>query len=182
MKLVDKIVAAAQNPAPMKSKITARLLPFFVFIFLFPTLLFFIPKFLLDKWFHLPTLGGTAVKITIGPALILAGIIFLMWTTKVQREIGKGTPMPLMATQKLIIQKPYSYCRNPLFFGLFNFYFGISMVIGSISSFVVVALFSTIVLTYVKLIEEKELEKRFGDDYTAYKRTTPFLIPRLKSH
>jgi protein-S-isoprenylcysteine O-methyltransferase Ste14 len=56
------------------------------------------------------------------------------------------------------------------------------MVIGSISSFVVVALFSTIVLTYVKLIEEKELEKRFGDDYTAYKRTTPFLIPRLKSH
>lgn len=181
MKLVDKIVTAAQNPTPAKSRITARLLPIFVFIFLFPTLLFLLPKFLLDEWFKLPTLGGTAVRLIIGPVLILIGIIFLLWITKVQREIGKGTPMPLMATQKLIIQKPYSYCRNPLFFGLFNFYFGISIVIGSISSFIVVTIFSTIVLTYVKLIEEKELEKRFGDDYTAYKRTTPFLIPRPKS-
>ena len=89
--------------------------------------------------------------------------------------------MPLMATQKLIIQKPYSYCRNPLFFGLLNFYFGISIVIGSISSVVVVAIFSAIVLSYVKLIEEKELEKRFGDDYMVYKRITPFLFPRLIS-
>ncbi|KAA3661825.1 MAG: hypothetical protein DWQ04_15240 [Chloroflexi bacterium] len=181
MKLVDKIVAASQNPTPTKSRVTARLLPIFVFFFLFPTLLFLIPNFLLDDWFNLPTLGDTAVRLIIGPVLILLGIIFLLWTTKAQREIGKGTPMPLMATQKLIIQKPYSYCRNPLFFGLLNFYFGISIVIGSISSVVVVAVFSVIVLSYVKLIEEKELEKRFGDDYTAYKQTTPFLFPRLIS-
>ena len=181
MKLVDKIVAASQNPTSAKSRVTAVVAPIFVFFFLFPTLLFLIPNFLLDKWFNLPTFGDTAVRPIIGSVLIVLGVFFLLWTTKAQREIGKGTPMPLMATQKLIIQKPYCYCRNPLFFGLLNFYFGISIVIGSISSFVVVAIFSTIVLAYVKLIEEKELEKRFGDDYIAYKHTTPFLFPRLKS-
>ena len=180
MKLVDKIVAASQNPTPAKSRATAVLAPIFVFFFIFPTLLFLIPNFLLDKWFNLPTFGNTAVRLVIGSVLIIVGIFFLLWTIKVQREIGKGTPMPLMATQKLIIQKPYSYCRNPLAFGLINFYFGISILIGSISSVVAVAIFSVIILLYNKFIEEKELEKRYGNDYTAYKQTTPFLFPRLK--
>jgi protein-S-isoprenylcysteine O-methyltransferase Ste14 len=35
------------------------------------------------------------------------------------------------------------------------------------------------ILGYIKLIEEKELEKRYGVDYLAYKKTTPLLIPRL---
>jgi protein-S-isoprenylcysteine O-methyltransferase Ste14 len=34
---------------------------------------------------------------------------------------------------------------------------------------------------YIKLIEEKELEARFGLDYLAYKRNTPFILPRLRS-
>jgi len=181
MKLVNKIVAASQSPTPTKNRVTAVVAPIFVFFFLFPTLLFLIPNFLLDKWLNLPDFGGTAVSSIIGSVLIMLGVFFLLWTTKAQREIGKGTPMPLMATQKLIIQKPYSYCRNPLFFGLLNFYFGISILLGSISSVVIVTIFSAIVLSYVKLIEEKELEKRFGDDYIVYKQTTPFLFPRLKS-
>jgi len=33
-------------------------------------------------------------------------------------------------------------------------------------------------LAYIRFIEEKELEVRFGQDYVDYKRTTPFLLPR----
>ena len=33
---------------------------------------------------------------------------------------------------------------------------------------------------YHKLIEEKELELRFGDEYKEYKKVTPFLFPMLK--
>jgi protein-S-isoprenylcysteine O-methyltransferase Ste14 len=180
MKLVDKIVAASQNPTPEKSKATAVIAPILVFFFVFPILLFVIPNFVLDQWLNLPTFGNTAVGFIIGSVLVVLGVVFLLWTIKAQREIGKGTPMPLMATQKLIIQKPYSYCRNPLAFGLLNFYFGISILIGSISSVVAVAIFSAIILAYIKFVEEKELEQRYGDDYTAYKQTTPFLFPKLK--
>jgi protein-S-isoprenylcysteine O-methyltransferase Ste14 len=31
---------------------------------------------------------------------------------------------------------------------------------------------------YVKLIEEKELEESYGEEYRKYKEKTPFLIPR----
>jgi len=30
-----------------------------------------------------------------------------------------------------------------------------------------------------KLIEERELEKRFGAEYLKYRRRTPFVIPRF---
>ena len=87
--------------------------------------------------------------------------------------------MPLRATQKLVVEKPYSYCRNPLYFGLINFFLGISIMIGSISSLVMVFVFSVIIVSYIKLIEEQELEKRYGNDYLEYKEATPLLIPRL---
>ncbi len=106
MKLVDKIVAASQNPTPAKSRVTAVLAPILVFFFIFPTLLFLIPNFLLDQWFNLPDIGNTAVRLIFGSVLILLGLFFLLWTIKSQREIGKGTPMPLIATQKMIIEKP----------------------------------------------------------------------------
>ena len=53
--------------------------------------------------------------------------------------------------------------------------------IGSPSSVVMVFVFSAIILSYIKFIEEKELEQRYGDEYVEYKKRTPFIIPRLKS-
>ena len=117
-------------------------------------------------------------RIFFGGIIILIGVYFLLWTLKAQKEIGKGTPMPLMATQNLVIQAPYSFTRNPLAFGLINFYFGISVAIGSISSLIIILIFSILILAYIKFIEEKELAQRYGDDYLAYKEITPFLLPR----
>ena len=178
MKLVDKLVEVSKNPLSPKNQFVARVLPVFVFFFFFPALLFILPTMVFDKLLQLPTLFSFPIRIIPGGVLIALGLFFLVTSTKVQRKIGKGTPMPLKATQKLIIEKPYSYCRNPLYFGLISFFFGISILIGSISSLVMVAIFSSIILFYIKLIEEKELEKRYGIDYLEYKKATPLLIPR----
>lgn len=156
----------------------AKVLPIFVFFFFFPMLFFIIPNFVPDQWFRLPSLFTASSRLIFGSGLILLGVWFLLRTIKAQREIGKGTPMPLIATKKMVIEKPYSFTRNPLAFGLINFYYGISIAIGSINSLVVVSLFSITILAYIKFVEEKELAKRYGDAYLAYKETTPFLIPR----
>lgn len=177
MKFAEKLVKVSNRPLTPRRRLLARALPVFVYSFLFPALLFIIPKLFLDSWLQLPTLPYPVVRTLLGVSLIVQGLIFLLWTIKAQKEIGKGTPMPLMATQKLVVQKPYSYCRNPLFFGLINLFFGTSILLGSISSLVMVLIFSLIILLYVKLIEEKELETRFGDEYLAYKNAIPFLIP-----
>ena len=85
--------------------------------------------------------------------------------------------MPLMATQNLVIEKPYLYSRNPIYFGVINLFFGISVLFDSISSLIMVLIFSATILIFTKFVEEKELEKRFGEEYLAYKDKTPFLIP-----
>jgi protein-S-isoprenylcysteine O-methyltransferase Ste14 len=179
MKFIDKLVETSQNPLSPRNQFVVRVLPVFVFFFFFPALLFIIPAFVFDKWLQLPMLLSFPARIIPGGVLIALGLFFLVSSTKVQREIGKGTPMPLKATQKLVVEKPYSYCRNPLYFGLINFFFGISIMIGSASSLMMVFIFTAIILSYIKLIEEKELEKRYGNDYLEYKKATPLLIPRL---
>ena len=49
--------------------------------------------------------------------------------------------------------------------------------IGSYTSLLFVVLFGLILLTYIKLVEEKELALRFGQEYLDYKKDTPFIIP-----
>jgi protein-S-isoprenylcysteine O-methyltransferase Ste14 len=39
--------------------------------------------------------------------------------------------------------------------------------------------FFGLLLVYIKRVEEREMEARFGDAYRAYRRNTPFLLPRL---
>jgi len=180
MKLVDRIVQVSNKPLSPQRRLAAIIPPILVFFGFFPTLLFLIPTFVLDKWLNWNIFAYTTFRVAVGAVLVVLGVFFLLWTIKAQREIGKGTPMPLMATQKLVVQKPYSYCRNPLAFGLLNFYFGISLVIGSPGSLVMVGIFATIILSYIKFIEEKELAQRYGAEYLAYKKRTPFLIPLVK--
>ena len=177
MKLADKLADASNLPPTPGRRFLAKALPVFVYSFFFPALLFIIPKFILDPWLQLPLFLTPAARAVLGGILITLGLIFLLWSIKAQRVIGQGTPMPLMATQNLVVQKPYSYCRNPLYFGLIPLFFGISVLIGSISSLVMVLVFSVIILLFTRFFEEKELEKRFGGEYLAYKKTTPFVIP-----
>ena len=177
MKLADKLADTSSRPPSTRRRILAKVLPVFVYTIFFPALLFIIPKLYLDPWLGLPAFLSPLSRTVLGGSLISMGSIFLFWSIWAQREIGKGTPMPLMATQNLVVQKPYSYCRNPIFFGVINLFFGISILFNSISSLVMMLVFSVIILLYTRFIEEKELEKRFGNEYLAYKKRTPFIIP-----
>jgi len=149
-----------------------------VFLGILPgSLVYFSP--LLDQQFGLPTLAFGAVNIILGCILFSAGLLLGWWSNSVQFTIGRGTPVPIMATQQLITQKPYSYCRNPMALGAILMYLGVAVLIGSISGAGLVLLFSILLLTYIKLLEEKEMELRFGDAYREYRKQTPFIIPCL---
>jgi protein-S-isoprenylcysteine O-methyltransferase Ste14 len=83
----------------------------------------------------------------------------------------------MLPTKKLLIVGPFKYCRNPMTLGTIIAYVGISILIGSLSSLIVVVIFAATLIGYLKLIEEKELEMRFGSEYIEYKNKTPFIIP-----
>lgn len=134
---------------------------------------------LLDDQLNLRRLEYGVINLIVGCCLIGVGLLFAWWAIYVQFTIGRGTPVPVMATQVLIIQRPYNYCRNPMALGAIALYLGISALIGSISAIMLVLILSLLLLTYIKFLEEKEMEMRFGEAYREYREQTPFIIPRF---
>jgi protein-S-isoprenylcysteine O-methyltransferase Ste14 len=132
----------------------------------------------IDRFLHLPRFVYGPINPTIAVLLIGAGWLFAMWAIKVQFSFAKGTPLPMMPTQKLVIRRPYTYCRNPMSLGTIILYLGIAVWIGSLSSVGLTLVFAALLMVYNKLIEERELVERFGREYLEYKKRAPFLIPR----
>jgi protein-S-isoprenylcysteine O-methyltransferase Ste14 len=133
-----------------------------------------------DSWLSLPRFFHRSVNTILALVLMVAGWLFANWTVKVQFSFGKGTPIPVMATQKLVVKRPYTYCRNPMTLGTTAFYLGITIWTGSLSALGLSLIYPVVILIYIKLIEEKELEQRFGLEYLEYKQRTPFLIPHFR--
>ena len=135
---------------------------------------------LLDRWLGWPKLIMPPLNAILGGLMILAGWLLGLWTNYVQFTLGRGTPVPVMATQKLIICPPYSYCRNPMALGAIVAYLGVCVVVGSPGAGLLWLLGAVVLLTYIRLVEEKEMVARFGEAYLAYRRRVPFIIPRLR--
>ncbi len=136
---------------------------------------------LMDPSLSFPKFFHRSVSIPLALVFMILGWLLANWTVKVQFSFGRGTPIPLMATQKLVVQRPYTYCRNPMTLGTTGFYLGIAIWTGSLSALILALIYPVGILIYIKLVEEKEMEQRFGLEYLEYKRRTPFLIPRFRS-
>ena len=138
--------------------------------------------------FWLAATGSERWRFELSPALVVLcvvvtalGLGFALWTCWAQFHRARGTPVPVMATQKLLTDGPYAFCRNPMVLGTLVCYFSIAVFTASLLPVLVVLLFGACLLAYIKLVEEKEMALRFGDEYVRYRQNTPFIIPRLSS-
>jgi protein-S-isoprenylcysteine O-methyltransferase Ste14 len=175
---VNRFKKWAEHEYSKKQRMIAVLFGGFIFWIVIPFFII-VASFYIDQWLHLSKYRYGLINPLIGLIVMVAGWLFANWTVKVQFSIGKGTPIPLMATQKLIVKGPYLYCRNPMTLGTDLFYLGIAIWLGSLSAIGLGLIYPVGILIYIKLIEEKELEERFGSEYLDYKKRIPFLIPRL---
>ncbi len=175
---MKRLLEQAKHEYSERQRLLALAVEGIFFIFLLPWLLM---KFsgTLDGLFNLPRGVTGWLQIALGVALTAAGCFFALWSIYAQFTRGRGTPVPIMATQKLIITPPYSYCRNPMALGTFGMYLGVAVIIGSWSAAGLVLLGAVALSIYIKVVEEKEMEARFGSAYEVYRRSTPFLFPRL---
>ncbi len=156
-----------------------------VLLFLAPIFLILLPYLIIrlgawfDGWMGWPPLMTHPIHLFIGLALIIPALLLALWANAGLFNRGRGTPLPLYATQELVVQPPYTYCRNPMALGAIIAYTGVGFLFQSTGAVVVVLFLSALLLLYIKLIEEKEMESRFGEEYMRYKKQTPFLIPHF---
>lgn len=131
-----------------------------------------------DRWLGLPGFGGGPLVLAFGAVLALAGAALSVWAVYTQHARGRGTPAPMAPTQELVVEGPYRHTRNPMITGGTLFLLGVGLLAGTTAGLSVAVAFLAVQVVYIKAVEERELAARFGDDYRAYRASTPFLLPR----
>jgi len=170
----------ASREYSLNHRLLALIPAFFLFVIILPYLLvILLPR--LDALLHLPELYFGLINSILGCLFLLTGGIYGFWSIYSQLSRARGTPLPMMPTQKLLIDGPFKQCRNPMTFGTVMAYLGVGILVGSLSSIFFILIIGGLLLTYIKRFEERELEMRFGQDYVEYKKTTPLFIPRIWS-
>ena len=132
----------------------------------------------LDRRLGLPPPRIGMVSRVLGGLLTIGGFAMGFWSIGVQVTRGRGTPLPVMPTQELLTEGPFRYCRNPMTLGTILAYLGVAVAARTVAGSALVLSLAATLLIYVKRLEEGELAERFGEAYLAYRRETPFIVPR----
>jgi protein-S-isoprenylcysteine O-methyltransferase Ste14 len=114
--------------------------------------------------------------------IFICGIGLFSWTNHLFQRIAKGTLAPWTEKNKLVIQGPYQYCRNPMITGVLFILIGEALWLRSLPILTWAFVFFIINTFYFILSEEPFLERKFGDEYRIYKREIPRWIPRWKQN
>jgi len=125
-------------------------------------------------------LPWSLAPILAGLMLTGLGLILVVLTNVLFVRIGRGTLAPWDPTQKLIVQGVYRHVRNPMISGVLCILLGEALVLDSVAILCWFVVFLVLNLVYTPLVEERDLERRFGVAYHEYKRHVPRWIPRLR--
>lgn len=123
-----------------------------------------------------------AVRVAVFIILAVAGIALSIWSIIYMKNVGKGNPMDAFnheigtRTVNLMTEGPYRLCRNPMLLGVFIYYVGLVICLGSWKALLVFVIYFAVMMVQVER-EEKRLEQDFGKDYLEYKKKTKKLIP-----
>ena len=112
----------------------------------------------------------------------ILGFILLRLVLKVSKntgrylkEKGRKGNIPRLQTNKLVTDGLYGCMRHPMHFGLMFFFLAFALLIGSpVFIFIIAPSEMLFMIIMIKLFEEKEAFKKFGQDYLEYKKNVPF--------
>ena len=148
-------------------------------LFFILVVLFVLASIWVDKRFLFFHFDSSWWSLGLAIALLVLGWLICAWPV-IAFVLTRGSPVPFNPPPKLITTGLYAYIRNPMLLGLFIFLIGLGVLFGSLSLiFIFTPLFILINVLYLKAIEEKEMEKKFGIEYLEYKRDVPMFIPKL---
>jgi len=90
-------------------------------------------------------------------------------------KMGREGDIPRLRTNKLVTDGLYGCMRHPMHFGLMFFFPAFALLIGSPFFIMILAPLEMIfMIVMIKLMEEPEAERKFGQAYREYKKQVPF--------
>jgi protein-S-isoprenylcysteine O-methyltransferase len=107
--------------------------------------------------------------------LCLCGLAFCLWARATLGRNWSGT-VTLKEEHELIVRGPYNLVRHPIYTGLLTMFFGTALLFGHVAG-----LIGTVLVFISFLIklgnEETVMLQQFGDQYVAYQKRVPRIIP-----
>lgn len=180
MNLTDRWAEFIYQVATTRSKLKIITTPLgLIFWFSLGVLLVFASLWL-EKFLPAQLLIPTLANISLSVMLLVIGSTLCLWTIY-SFVRAKGSPVPINPPQRLVTTGLYSRVRNPMVTGWIIMMFGVGVLLNSISLiFIFTPLFLLLNILYLKTIEEKEMEKKFGQEYLKYKESVPMFIPGFR--
>ncbi len=117
----------------------------------------------------------------IGLLLGLLGLLLIFLSAHDLISHGHGSPNPLIAPpRQLVTRGLYAYLRHPMYLGFIAVAFGYGFLLDSILFTVVFAPLVLMTLAARAYVEEQALLRLHGNQYHAYRKSTPAFYPRLR--
>ena len=122
--------------------------------------------------FILPVMTLIPVPWTLlGVVPLVLGIVINVQADQLFHEVD--TPVcPFDKSSVLVICGPYRFTRNPMYLGFTLILFGVSILAGSLTPFVIVLAFALLMDRMFIRMEEQKLASTFGVQWEAYKTQT----------
>ena len=141
----------------------------------------------------LPTIGYTVTAGTTAPGAFSWGFpivsylgffVFVLglvinWTGILTLNKQWSAIVVISQNHKLIDTGIYKYIRHPIYAGVLLQLLGLGLGLANWISILVLVLLNAASLAYRIYVEEKALEKHFGDEYIKYAHKTKRLIPGI---
>jgi protein-S-isoprenylcysteine O-methyltransferase Ste14 len=152
-----------------------------VFFVIAPGIVAGLVPWLISGWdVHWPMSGfSIAVMALGGVALTVAVVVLIRNFVRFVLE-GRGTPSPVLQTERLVVGGDYRFVRNPMYLAVITAIFGQAMIFGSLDLLLYALVVWGIMATFVRLYEEPLLQNRYGDEYERYRRGVRAWMPRLR--
>jgi protein-S-isoprenylcysteine O-methyltransferase Ste14 len=127
-------------------------------------------------------IGTTPIELAIqalGLASLAVGLALFAASLRQFVVRGKGTLAPWDPPKHLVVAGPYRYVRNPMISGVLFIVTGEALVLRSWPHTGWALLFFLLNVTYIPLLEEPQLRRRFGAAYDEYCRHVRRFLPRI---
>ena len=132
-----------------------------------------------DRADPMPAWAPVPVEV-FGSVLLAAGVAVLLHAFGQFVAEGLGTPFPAAPPRHLVVGGLYRYVRNPMYVAVVAAVLGEALLLGRTDLLVYAVIVWAVTAAFVRFREEPVLTRRFGAEYTTYRRAVRAWWPRLR--
>ncbi len=128
------------------------------------------------RWFHTLFVNPVFHLVTLVVGVLLLRLVMRAsrHTGRLLARMGREGDIPRMETNKLVTKGVYACMRHPMHFGLLFFPWSVALILGSPSFILFTApLEMLFIVVMIKMVEEPEAIRKFGDAYREYQKQVP---------